>query len=273
MEKKFKKPAIKPEQRQDWLRRSENGETPPKIAERDEVDVRTVRKHLKEAIEEREAKEARTMVLRNAIERHYTDLCNFAERLDSQIQGLKPTSFNPRDDLLKESLHQHLPRSPIWKNLPQWDSLQLQIAEIKSEIGEKLESTIASDTRLNPMLSDGETAVVPGIIGVLAFQAEKWAQGFKGLNLHDDLISEPAEEGLVNLRYGFSRMGKVKQEHVAIIKEILEDFELRLKEWEEYLAFEKSYTDTNRVRRNMHDELSVIILRRVVRGRCRYCPI
>ena len=41
MTKRIKK-IIKPDQRLDWLKRFRGGESPPKIAERDEVDVRTV---------------------------------------------------------------------------------------------------------------------------------------------------------------------------------------------------------------------------------------
>ena len=271
MAKRIKK-IIKPDQRRDWLKRFEGGESPPKIAERDEVDVRTVRKHLKEVIEERENKEAKTMVLRSALESHYADLCGFAERLDARISGLQTVSFNSRDDLFKEALRQHQPRSLIWKNLNRWDFLHQKIAETNSEIKKKLEKVVASDVRLNPIVSDGETAVIPGIIAVLAFQAEQWAQEFKGLNLGENFISEPTRERLNNLRYGFSQMGEVKNDHNAIIKRVIEDFESRLKQYEEYSDLEKTYTELNRIRKNLHDELSVIILRRVVPGRCRYCP-
>ena len=81
MAKRIRKPAIKPEQRLDWLRRYEDGESPPKIAENDKVDVRTVRKHIEMAKQEREVKEARSMVLRNALELHYRDLCDCAKKL------------------------------------------------------------------------------------------------------------------------------------------------------------------------------------------------
>ena len=42
MVKRMKKPAITPEVRLDWLRRyEEDRESPPQIAEKDKVDVRT----------------------------------------------------------------------------------------------------------------------------------------------------------------------------------------------------------------------------------------
>ncbi|MBA7611805.1 hypothetical protein ES703_19036 [subsurface metagenome] len=81
------------------------------------------------------------------------------------------------------------------------------------------------------------------------------------------------EEGFVNLRYGFSQMGKVKEEHVRIIRDVLEDWELRIKQWEEYQKLEKSFTELRRVEKNLRDELAVITLRRIVPGRCKYCPL
>jgi hypothetical protein len=40
------------------------------------------------------AREARTLVLRNALEQHYDDLRNCAERLNSQISGLDSMPMN-----------------------------------------------------------------------------------------------------------------------------------------------------------------------------------
>ena len=272
MNKRIKKPPITPEQRRDWLKRHDQGEKPPKIADTDDVDVRTVRLHLNKALEEREIKEARTTVLRNALELHFADLCNYATRLDSEIRDLR--SISPTtEDRMWASLRQHLPRSPVWRYLTRWDTLHQKISQIKPEIERKLEKEVKSDARLDPIVSDGETAVIPGIVVVLAFQAEQWAQGFNGLNCDDNLISEPAEEGFVNLRYGAWQMGKVKKEHVATIREVLEDFESRLKNWEEYNDLEKSFTELKLLRQKLRDELAIIILRRIVPGKCKYCPL
>ncbi len=79
MRRRTKKPAVRPEVRRQWLRRFEEyGESPPEISKADGYDVRTVRKQIEYAREERELREARAMVLRNDLERHYSDLCEFA---------------------------------------------------------------------------------------------------------------------------------------------------------------------------------------------------
>jgi len=145
-------------------------------------------------------------------------------------------------------------------------------AEVEQEANKKLED-VKSDSRLKSKLNDREKEVIPGIIGALKFQIEQWTQGMSGLNLKNDLITEPAEEGFVNLRYGFSQMGKVKKEHVRVIHDVLEDWESRLKQWEEYQKLEKSFIELRRVEKNLRDELAVITLRRIVPGRCKYCPL
>ena len=85
MAKRIKKPLVRPEKQREWLRRHEiGGESPMEIAKSDKYDVRTVRKYIELERQERERREARSIVLRQALEEHYRDLCNFAQQLDSE---------------------------------------------------------------------------------------------------------------------------------------------------------------------------------------------
>jgi len=180
MSKRIKKPPVKLEQRQDWLERYELGESPPKIARSDGFDMRTVRKHIEQAKQEREVKEARSMVLRNALERHYQDMCDYAQRLDSEITGQTVDSWSLHDEQIRAALRQHLPRSPIWAYLNQYATLPQRITELKDEAVNKLGEAVASDSRLSPILSTGEMGVIPGIIVALSLQIEQWPKGLVG---------------------------------------------------------------------------------------------
>ena len=274
MKKRIKKPTVKPEQRRDWLERSESGESVPHIATTDGFDVRTVRKHIEVAKQEREVVEARAAVLRNALEGHYADLRGFAKRLLARIEGREGVQFLEHDEYLQTALKQHLPRSSIWTNVSRHERLQEEIAELKDRIKDRAENEASADNRLKQTLSNDEDGVIPSIIGALVFQADRWSQGYQGLNINENLISEPAkEEGFVDLHYGFSRMNLVRKEHVSIVGEVLKDFESRVKQWDEFVDLEKAYTEEKQVKRNLKDELVVIILRRIVPGRCRFCPI
>ena len=272
MAKRIKKPPVKPETRQSWMKRHEQGESITDIATNDKFDARTVRRHVELAKQEREVKEARSLVLRNALEEHYRDLSNYADKL-SALQSGESAAESSREVYIHTALRQHLPRSPIWGYLKQRDVLKQQIDQLRQQAGMKLEKVVKSDSRLSSGLDSSEIGVVPGIIVALQFQIEQRAKGNPGLNVKDNLIEEKAEEGFVNLRYGFSHMGKVNKEHVGVVNKVLQDLESHAKEWEVCKKLEKSFMELKRVERNLKDELAVISLRRIVPGRCRYCPL
>jgi len=141
MAKRIKKPAVEPEKRQDWIKRYELGESPPYIAEKDGFDVRTVRTHIEKAKQEKEVKEARAMVLRNALERHYSDLCEYAEKLSALSHGESDTGSS-REEYIHSALRQHLPRSPIWNYLKQRDALSQDIDQLSQQANENIEKVV-----------------------------------------------------------------------------------------------------------------------------------
>ena len=86
MAKRVKKPPVKPEKRLEWLQRFEkDGETLTHIAETDKFDIRTVRKHVELARMERDVHQARTEVLRNALESHYSDLLGTVRNIEKLV--------------------------------------------------------------------------------------------------------------------------------------------------------------------------------------------
>ncbi len=277
MAEEIKKSRITPEQRLDWLRRYEDGDSPPSIANKDQVDVRTVRKHIELAKQEREVKEARSMVLRNALERHYQDLCDYARTLGTYPLGEATGAHGLYSEHMRNALRQHIPRSRIWGYLNQRDSLRQRIAELTEETENKIEELVTSDARLSSGLTEGSSGLIDGFIEALRFQAAQWAKGYRGLDIEENLRTEPAGEGFVNFRYGAFGLGTVGQGHLRtvskVIREVVQDLESRVKELEELEKLKKSLLDLGRVEKNLNDEIAVITLRRVVPGRCHYCPL
>lgn len=278
MGKRTKKASVKPEVRRDWLRRNEeNGESPPQIAAQDKYDVRTVRKQIDLAKQEREVREARSIVLRDALEKHYNDLRRFAEKLNSEIIGVGDIPSSPDDDLIEAALRQHLPRSPIWGYMLKRHNLQQKAEEQHQELEGIVEEAVKADRRLVPMVDAGLDGIIPGIVKVLVAEAKQWSQGNIGHNLKDSLVMEPAGEGLVNPRFGFSHMGIMTEaqakEYVKTIRQVIEDLEHSLRENEGYLNLVKTLDELRRLDGKLREELAVIRLRRIVPGRCKYCPI
>ncbi len=279
MVKRTKKPPIKPEVRRDWLRRNEESdESPPQIAAKDGFDIRTVRKQIELAKQEREVREARSTVLRNALERHYDDLRHYAEMLNSQLGGGSRVEPHPDTEFLEAALRQHLPRSPLWGFQSKLMNLHHEMPEQKQKVNAWIEQAVNVDSRLTALASAGLTRVIPGIVEALKVKADQWSHREEWFNLKDNLLSESVGEGQVNLHYGafylIERMdAQLAEGYLKIVREALEDLESHLRESQELLAFEKTVTEIARAERKFREELAVIRLRRIVPGRCKYCPL
>jgi hypothetical protein len=278
MAKRTKKPPIKPEVRRDWLKRhEENGESAPQIADKDKFDVRTVRKQIDLAKQEREVREARLVVLRDALEKHYEDLRKFAEKLNSEVLGLGNVPSSPDDDLMEAALRQHLPRSPIWTLISRYQTLQQRADEEKQKLERAIKQLVKEDKRLTPLTEAGLDGVAHGVVTVLGAEVKQWSQGNTKYTLKDSLVMEPAGEGLVNPRFGFSHMGpmgeKAAGDAMQIVRDVLGDVESSLRGSQEYHDLEKAIAEISRLGGKLREELAVIRLRRIVPGRCKYCPL
>jgi len=269
-----RKPPVKPEVRRAWLRRNEeDGESPPQIAAADGFDVRTVRKQIELARQEREVREARSMVLRNAMESHYRDLCKFAEKLDLEVSGDKTISPLLKDDPMWSALREHMPRSPLWNKLDRWGYILDEIAKMRDNFREQLGEKARLDSRMSEIIATDENGVIPGIVAALDFQIKNWAQGSSGLNINEYFKVEPAGEGFVKISYGAFNMGKVKEEHATPIREVLIYLESEITGWEQHHKMQGLFSELQRLKLGLRDELTVIKFRRIVPGRCKYCPM
>lgn len=276
-----KKPVVKPEKRQEWLERNERGESPPHIAATDGFDARTVRNHIDKAREGREVKEARSTVLRNALERHYADLCRCAERLGENrrenrnvdLAAMGSAEGNFYEPELAVALRQHIPKSAIWKLLNQEKKLLADMDQLTKEVERKIESKISSDSRLFGKLTGEENGVVPGIVIALKGQLQQWIRRWTSLNVKDNLRSEPAENGFVYLSYGAYGFGMVQNEHVELAGDAITHWTEHFRASENIKKLEQLLLELERVRKQLREEIAVIVLRRVVPGHCRYCPL
>jgi len=123
--------------RGEWLRRCEEGHSPSRIARDDGYDIRTVRKHLQLAEEERNRREATAALIRTALERHQADLLGVVQAirkimplypetgplgvdLDIQLSEASPLKYKLLEALRKE----HLPRADLWKAIRKWEGLR-----------------------------------------------------------------------------------------------------------------------------------------------------
>jgi hypothetical protein len=273
MPKRTRKPPVKPEKRLDWLHRVEKeGETLTHIAEADSFDIRTVRKHVELARLERDVQQARSEVLRTALEGHYHDLLETVRNIEGQVSSESQVSLEKGVPLML-GLRQHMPRSPLWENLRKWNRTLTEIAELEAVIRDNLDREIKKDGRLNRIVSHGANGVIPAAIDVLVHQLKEWARGGEGLKIDMNIYIQKTSEGMVIMRYGFSSFGEIEEEQIETIKGMLIDFESRLKGRSEYLEMESLFNRLGRLKTSIWEIINVILLRRIVPGRCKYCPL
>ena len=274
MVKRIKKPAVKPEVSRQWLRRyEEDGESPPQIARADGYDVRTVRKRIGIERQERERREARSVVLRHALEQHYGDLCNFSQRLDLQLATEGGTLTMLRDDCMWSALREHLPRSIIWKNLDKREHLQDEITQLEHMVEDFVEEKIESESELKFTISSKEVGFNKGTISAVASHFKALAKGEPSHLTKADFTLTPVDEELTDVELSPYRIGRFPNQQVPDIQKMVRNLLDGVTTWEGYNKMCRLLTELERVQRVLHDELAVIILRRVVPGRCKYCPI
>jgi hypothetical protein len=253
MAKRVKSPLVEPVKRREWYRLyEEEGHSPTKIAKDSGYDVRTVKRSIELDRQERERKETRYLVLRNAIERHYADLCEFAQKLDSLLGNERNTLPTLKEDPLWLALHEHLPRSIIWKNLEKWEQLLNDIHELLRQIEKLLEEGTAS--RLKRRDSSDKAGLNKRIFNALISHIKEAAQaGPKELQSFD--------------------YGKIPESQDIKMKELIQEILKEVPSWKEYNQLHEQSAELRHVKKTLHDELLIIKMRRVVPSRCRYCPI
>jgi len=272
MVRPIKKLSVTPEVRKKWLQRhEENGESPPQIAKKDGYDVRTVRKQIDLARQEREMRETRLIVLRDAAQAHYNDLCKCAEQIDSAISGRHPFDFVTADRMCR-ALHQHLPRAPLWKYLEKWNDIHRNLEQTTADLIAKYTDDLSQDPQLRSAFTGGKEDI-SAMVDFFTKQTEFWSQGGAGVDIEQVFKTEFASEGLVNLRLGGYNVGTVVESRAAEVREGLLSFRKRLSSFAEYQGVAQRFKELKELTPDIQEELAVITLRRVVPGRCKYCPV
>jgi hypothetical protein len=265
-----KKSPIKPEKREEWLRRIDEGESAVRIAKVEKVDPRTVRSNVEAARQERETKDARSLVLRNALERHYEDLVRYAQRLADETSA---EEMLPYESQLNSALRQHLTKSRIWRWLSDQAKLEAEVPVLTKRLENKIRDSISTDSNPRSQLETKDNNTVSGIIQAVIYRVLEYAQGHDLSDIDHFFVSEEVGKGFFDVRHGSIPLGKVMKVDVIKIRSNIVDWTDNARRWPEYRDLEKVFHDIPRIRQSLKDEIAVIVLRRVVPGRCRYCPI
>lgn len=269
----MRRPMVKPETAREWLRRYEvEGEPLSKIAKTDFYDVRTVRSQIERARLEREVREARHVVLRGALEKHYVDLCSFAKKLKEDLSGDEPKNISPalKEDPMWQSLHEHLPRVRLWKDIEKWQKLVSDYEKSVAMIKERTRIEAASKSSLEFVSSANTVGLIDGFPEAMSFHLKAVALGWQGLASIDyKMVNNEYGVWIGRGGYGLALVPEAKLEEIQVLFNTMMDEAL---EWEEYSILKKLTEESLRIKKDIHGELTKIILRRIVPGKCVYCP-
>lgn len=268
-----RKPSVDYTKRHEWLERYRHGTTPPSIATSDGYDVRTVRKSLDLARQELEAGDARTTVYRDALEKHYADLCSLAEQMDAVVAAEQrvDASLNER---MWSALRQHIPASMLWRSVDRWNKQLDERDALNRTLKERVRSLVRGDGQLAPLAdSASPVALADGMTKALLFQVTNKRLGLPGLDPKNELRLETIAGGGPVGYYGTFGLGQLNREDLEVVRETVTRLETAIAACDELKAVKKAEEDIAVLKQELQDHLAVITLRRIVPGSCRYCPV
>jgi len=262
-----KKTEINSQLRREWLEKYEAGQSVFKLSVEYQRDPRTVKHHIERALREREAKEARVIVIRDALMRHHARLISYAERLYNNVNSEEPVSTELLEDRMYYALKGHLPRSPIWNYLNRLNRLYGELDELKARLQTKFQKEIEKDAEM-----PAEESVRQGLLAAFLFQIIAWAKGHRGINLQEYFKAHTVGSRRSFVEYGNFKPGIVADSEVSRIREIIEGWEKRLIKRPEYYEAKDIFEQLHSLKIKTEEELAVIFERGIVPGSCKYCP-
>jgi sulfur relay (sulfurtransferase) DsrC/TusE family protein len=261
-----KKKGISPQEGRKWLEEYEGGKGMTKIAEDSGSDYRTIKNHIEMAREAREKAQGRRDFILRRIEEHQGDLLAEVDHLRKLLSRHVPIGLAPDDPVQKkifDALKEHTQRLPVKKQFDDWDKALVEYLKHKEGVRIELEaeerkliSAIPKEVECYPW--------TPVILEVLE----------SGLSFEEAgrrYMEEPAD-GKYKILWGSNILTRslVTEDQKAVIKEA----------HKKLVAFAKKYTpqfqkyrqQLKEISDRLIDELDVLKIKRVVAGRCRYCP-
>lgn len=262
-----KKSEINSQLRREWLEKHEAGQSIFKLSVEYQRDPRTVKHHVERALREKEAKEARVIVIRDALMNHHTKLISYSERLYNNVNSEEPVSPALLEDRMYYALKGHLPRSPLWNYLNRLNRLYGELDELKARLRTRLQEEIEKDTAM-----PAEESIRLGLLEAFLFQVIAWAKGHSGISPQEYFKVHSIGNGNSSVEYGAFNLGIIADSEVSRIKKIIVDWEKRLIKRSEYYEAKNIFEQLNSLKIKTEEGLAVIFERGIVPGSCKYCP-
>ncbi len=256
---------IAPATRLDWLNDYENGMRIDRIAQDNKRTERTVTDQIERARGEREQREIRSGLLRDAYREHFAELLGLAEeiRQDSRNESTIG-SFNSasvRAKLLREALKTHIPKSRLWKAWADQEGISNRIVEITRH------AKAASDSRTQELLGIFPGLAVDGFSSSLAKAISEVADGRDASRRNYSQDSEWLTWGEFYMARDHENQVEVFDSHGRLIEEVVGPNPKMVP------ALKKARNDWGDTARIIEEEVEILLLRHYIPGQCNLCPV
>jgi hypothetical protein len=261
-----RKPPVEVSKRFEWLRLvEEEHKTVPGIAKEEGFDVRTIRKNIQWARDERERREARVNIFRQAQQDHYSDLVSFVDKLDSEINREKSISPLSKSERLWKALRQHLPRSPLWKLIDKLDSTNNDVRKARNKLQKKVAEM--SPDNIVPKIEDMglNREAVEGVL-------VDWSEGTYGVGT-PKLEARQSRQGYKDITFGNWNCSTTRDKKAKSVEEYISNLMVEAAALPEAQQLRDLLAKRQEITDSIGEELATIKLKRIVPGRCKYCPL
>lgn len=265
--KKKGKKSISPQLGREWLRQLETGTGITRIAKDNNSDVRTVRRYIEKARQERDEVQARRDFLVKKIEEHQEDLLRELVNLQKLLARHAATTLIPDDPERKKifsALSEHVGDSTVNKQLKAWENLFAKYTEYKKTVSRELGNEEGDFVSNIP----GEPELYSWTAGLLYILESGATFEQAGKTYRKEL----QEDGKYKVSWGdrnLTRSGVTDEQADRLI----ESHKKLVTYAQKYLpGFKKQAQLFKELAGPLMDGLDVYGMKRVVSGRCRYCP-
>jgi len=254
----------------DWYKRRQRGESVTTIAGKAKCDERTVRKHINRVEEQQETAEARTEVYKEVLREHYQDLMEIVKKLAQDVAEENDISIALAHPLT-EALKEHLPKSAIWSMLETWgqglDEEKRAQGSLRSRVGE----AVTGDSVLTTAYEGGRMDV-QGMINLVMERLGALPQEGKKLDSSLFNVSQTEPAGCNQVKYAGYLIGVVTEKKMKELRVGIEQIVSLFEDFPGYVDLINAQQTKVSLKKPLSDNLTTIIYRKMVPGRCRYCP-
>jgi len=283
-----KRAVVGREKRQQWLNSFESGMTAVQIAELEQVDIRTVRSQIDKAREEKLADSVQRELLLEKLRDHHRTLIEYIEKARGWLSDWEQRDLviKSREDPIASALKEHIPS--IWKNgLDKWEKVSNDYDKLRQEVDNCVDNKardlglkFGNDLNHRGLHNDARLTVMEELCRQVLGKkplvtrtqtiAKGWGRGKESRDKDTVLLGRdiPSKSPGVGFMVGYANPGKEGD---------LEEKYLELREavfkCGNATQLKKVLTERDELQKSLQGELDILILKGMVPGHCRACPI